>query len=154
MIMGAAREKDQADFDLERFMELFDEALTSNDPRIKTALGHLMTITAMCIDHSTPNMRVGPLRRMYEDNRDILRRIERLESDRNRAENRADRPEREAPYQMSSAELAKDRVQRVIQKDLAEQMNMIGGTPPAMSSAGLLKDVSYKGSSVSTHWKK
>jgi len=80
MIMGAARDKDQADFDLERFMELFDEALTSNDPRIKSALGHLMTITAICIDHSTPNVRVGPLRRVFEDQRDILRRIERLET--------------------------------------------------------------------------
>ena len=28
----AAREKDSADFDLESFIELFDEALTSDDP--------------------------------------------------------------------------------------------------------------------------
>jgi len=30
-MMGAAREPDRADFDLERFIEMFDEALTSKD---------------------------------------------------------------------------------------------------------------------------
>ena len=34
---GAAREKDQADFDLERFIEMFDEALTSRDEQIGRA---------------------------------------------------------------------------------------------------------------------
>ena len=32
---GASREKDQADFDLESFIDLFDEALTSDDPSVQ-----------------------------------------------------------------------------------------------------------------------
>ena len=34
--MSAAREKDQADFDLERFVDMFDEALTS-DAKLRAA---------------------------------------------------------------------------------------------------------------------
>ena len=49
--MGAAREKDQADFDLEQFIDLFDEALTSNDPRVKQALA---TITKESVEEPTP----------------------------------------------------------------------------------------------------
>ena len=40
--MSAAREKDEADFDLERFTEMFDRAMTSDDPRVKNALRQLM----------------------------------------------------------------------------------------------------------------
>jgi hypothetical protein len=42
--MGAAREPDQADFDLERFIDLFDEAMTSKDPRVVETLRSLSCI--------------------------------------------------------------------------------------------------------------
>jgi len=132
MIMGAARDKDQADFDLERFMELFDEALTSNDPRIKSALGHLMTITAICIDHSTPNVHNGPLRRVFEDQRDILRRIERLES-----QTMSDRPSE------------KQIRERIMQEMLIKSQSPVPmPMPNPLGSVDIFKDSSYKGSSI------
>jgi hypothetical protein len=79
--MGAAREKDQADFDLEAFIDLFDEALTSDDPGVQKTLQHLMVIAALARNHAHHDRRNGPLRRMFEDQHEILRRLERLESD-------------------------------------------------------------------------
>lgn len=78
--MGAAREKDQADFDLESFIELFDEALTSDDPSVQKTLQHLMVICALARNHSGHNSRSGPLRRLFDDHRNIIRRLERLEN--------------------------------------------------------------------------
>ena len=45
--MSAAREKDQADFDLERFIDMFDEAVNSRDPRVVNALRSLMMIVTL-----------------------------------------------------------------------------------------------------------
>lgn len=75
----AYREKDSADFDLEAFIELFDEALTSDDPSVQKTLQHLMTICALARNHGGHSERRGPLRRMYEDLNNINRRLERLE---------------------------------------------------------------------------
>lgn len=77
--MGASREKDSADFDLESFIELFDEALTSDDPSVQKTLQHLMVICALARNHNQHNHREGPLRRLFEDMRDMNRRLERLE---------------------------------------------------------------------------
>ena len=65
--MSAAREKDQADFDLERFVDMFDEALTSQDPRVMDALRSLMMIvTLTCPESKTEHSRRdGPLRRLF-----------------------------------------------------------------------------------------
>jgi hypothetical protein len=78
--MGAAREKDQADFDLESFIELFDEALTSDDPSVQKTLQHLMVICALARNHQNHNPRSGPLRRLFDDMRELHRRLERLET--------------------------------------------------------------------------
>ncbi len=81
---GAMREKDQADYDLERFTEMFDQALTSNDPRIKNALRQLMMIVVLTDtdDHEgEKRSKHGPLRRMQEDMRDQFRWIQRLEQE-------------------------------------------------------------------------
>lgn len=75
----AHREKDSADFDLEAFVELFDEALTSDDPSVQKTLQHLMTICALARNHDGHGERRGPLRRLYEDMNNINRRLERLE---------------------------------------------------------------------------
>jgi len=79
--MGAAREKDSADFDLEAFIDLFDEALTSDDPGVKKTLQHLMVIAALARNHAQHSKQQGPLRRMYDDLHNMNRRLERLESD-------------------------------------------------------------------------
>ena len=76
-----SREKDSADFDLEAFIDLFDEALTSDDPSVQKTLQHLMVICALARNHAQHDKRNGPMRRMFEDQNTILRRLERLESD-------------------------------------------------------------------------
>ena len=81
---GAMREKDAADFDLERFTELFDQALTSDDPRVKNALRQLMMIVVLTDtdDHEgRARSKSGPLRRMQEDMRDQFKWIQRLEQE-------------------------------------------------------------------------
>ena len=74
------REKDSADFDLEAFIDLFDEALTSDDPSVQKTLQHLMVIAALARNHDGHGPRSGPLRRMFDDQKNIIRRLERLES--------------------------------------------------------------------------
>ena len=65
------RDKDQADFDLERMFEMLDEAMTSKDERVQNALRALLTIIALTKPQDTGEMAVdtkqGPLRRMQED---------------------------------------------------------------------------------------
>lgn len=77
-----SREKDSADFDLEAFIDLFDEALTSDDPSVQQTLQHLMVIAALARNHDGHSKRSGPLRRIFDDQANILRRLERLESDK------------------------------------------------------------------------
>lgn len=81
-MMAAGREKDQADFDLERFIEMFDEALTSNDERVINALRSLMMMVILTKSETGHQGRMtGPLKRLFEDNNQILRRLERMESE-------------------------------------------------------------------------
>ena len=77
---GAAREPDQADFDLEAFIDLFDEALTSDDPSVQKTLQHLMVICTLARNHARHDQRNGPMRRMFDNQRNIIRRLERLET--------------------------------------------------------------------------
>ena len=79
------REKDQADFDLERFMDMFDEAMTSQDPRVIDALRSLMMIVALTRPESREphGRRYGPLRRLFEDMHTLNSRMDRLNTDIN-----------------------------------------------------------------------
>jgi hypothetical protein len=77
--MGAAREKDQADFDLERFIDMFDEALTSNDERVVNALRSLMMMVILTTPEGRKGATIGPLRRVLDDQNNILRRLESIE---------------------------------------------------------------------------
>ncbi len=77
---GAMREKDSSDYDLERLTELFDEALTSDDPRVKNALRQLMMMVILTgDDHEDKDKgmygRRGPMRRMQEDLNDLRRAV-------------------------------------------------------------------------------
>ena len=79
--MGASREKDQADFDLERFVDMFDEAMTSQDPRVMDSLRSLMMMVLLTrpeikTEHSR---RDGPLRRLFEDMNHLNRRMHDME---------------------------------------------------------------------------
>jgi hypothetical protein len=81
---GAMREKDSSDYDLERLTELFDEALTSDDSRVKNALRQLiMMVILTSEDHEDRDKqrlssRIGPMRRMQEDIQDLRRSLESL----------------------------------------------------------------------------
>lgn len=79
--MGAAREKDQADFDLETFVDLFDTAMSSDNPAVQRALKNLVLISAIVNAQQDPNgLRKGPLRRVIEDMQALNKRLSNLES--------------------------------------------------------------------------
>jgi len=81
--MSAAREKDQADFDLETFVDLFDTAISSDNPAVQRALKNLLMIAAIVnAEDKEAGMRQGPLKRVLEDQRNIIRRLERIENDK------------------------------------------------------------------------
>lgn len=80
--MNVARETDQADFDLERFIDMFDEAVNSKDERVVNALRSLMMMVILTkSDNSNPmaDRNVGPLRRMFEDMHNLNRRMRDME---------------------------------------------------------------------------
>ena len=82
--MSAAREPDQAEFDLERFINLFDEALTSKDPRVIETLRSLMMIVTLTRPEARNPMgdrNAGPLRRLFEDMNHVNNRLHRMEED-------------------------------------------------------------------------
>jgi hypothetical protein len=87
--MAAAREKDQADFDLERFIDMFDEAINSRDERVINALRSLMMMVVLTRPESREgglrDRHAGPLRRLYEDVHNLHRRIERIEDQQQEA---------------------------------------------------------------------
>lgn len=104
---GAAREKDQGDFDLERVIDMFDEAMTSRDPRVIDALRSLMMIVTLTRSetYSSPmaDKTHGPLRRLFEDMHHINRRLSDVEHNVRRMERvneRADRFEKEREWPM------------------------------------------------------
>ena len=74
------REKDQADFDLETFVDLFDTAMSSDNPAVQRALKNLVLISAMVNAQSPENLRKGPLRRVVEDVQILNKRLSNLES--------------------------------------------------------------------------
>ena len=80
--MSGSREKDSSDFDLETFIDLFDTAVSSDNPAVKRALKNLLLIATLADSEQTPEQRVrGPLRRLVEDLRNINRRIDRLQEE-------------------------------------------------------------------------
>ena len=93
--MGGMREKDQADFDLERFIDLFDEAMTSKDPRVVETLRNLMMIVTLTRPetYNEHSRRAGPLRRLFEDMHDLNRRIRHLEEEQYKHEQQSEREE-------------------------------------------------------------
>jgi len=91
--MSAAREKDQADFDLERFVDMFDEALTSQDPRVMDSLRSLMMMVTLTrpeikTEHSRNH---GPLRRLFEDMNHLNRRMHDMEEKLSRSSNSSEK---------------------------------------------------------------
>lgn len=87
--MGAAREKTEADFDLERFIEMFDEALTSKDERVVNALRSLMMMVILTKPegrNQVGDRNSGPLRQLYDDLHHLNRRMHSMEDNIRRVE--------------------------------------------------------------------
>jgi hypothetical protein len=78
--MSASREKDSADFDLDRFINMFDEALTSQDPRVIDALRGLLMIVALTRPEARTYVERGPLRRLVDDVTNLNRRLGAVEN--------------------------------------------------------------------------
>jgi hypothetical protein len=77
----SSREKDQADFDLERFVELFDECMTSTNPAVQKAFKNLLLVASIAnSDTKTNPVTQGPLRRLVEDLQHINRRLRHVEN--------------------------------------------------------------------------
>jgi hypothetical protein len=87
--MGASREKDSADFDLDQFVRMFDEALTSEDPRVIDALRGLLMIVTLTRPEAKTAVERGPLRSLVNDVTNLNRRLGDVENrvleDRDRA---------------------------------------------------------------------
>lgn len=83
--MGS-REKLQADFDLEHFIDMFDEALTSNDERVVNALRSLMMMVILTKPEGRKDVTVGPLRQLFDDMSNLHRRINNVEDRMRRAD--------------------------------------------------------------------
>lgn len=87
--MSASREKNSADFDLDRFINMFDEALTSEDPRVIDALRGLLMIVALTRPEARTSVERGPLRKLVNDVANLNRRLGAVENrvleDRDRA---------------------------------------------------------------------
>lgn len=78
------REKGQADWDLERCIELFDEALISKDERVVNALRSLLMIVSLTAPESAEQSidgRIGPLRQLMSEHNDLSRRVGRLDGE-------------------------------------------------------------------------
>ena len=100
--MSEARDPTQADFDLERVMELFDTALTSKDERVQNALRQLLTIVALTSTPEDGLMTIesnrGPLRQMQEDINNLSRNLQRLRDDVRIMQSKMSAPSNPYPY--------------------------------------------------------
>lgn len=76
--------KTQADFDLERMIDMLDEAMTSDDPRVLECLRNLMMIVALVkpeVRGEHHARRNGPLRQLFEDMKHLNRRLTKVEEE-------------------------------------------------------------------------
>lgn len=129
--MSAAREKDQADFDLERFVDMFDEAMTSQDPRVMDALRGLMMMVTLTRPESRDagiiDRHRGPLRRLYEDIGHLNNRLGRVEEQLRQAERSQHRVDYnykyDYPYEKFSMQRAAE-MEAKIDQDLLNTLKM------------------------------
>jgi hypothetical protein len=132
--MGAARESDQADFDLERFIDMFDTAMTSNDPRVVETLRKLMMIVALTAPESTGrhDRLNGPLRRLYDDMHNLNRSMNRLDEDLRNVANEVRRSnprqeyswENQDKYTMAAASNLAQSIDRDVMRQLSKSTAM------------------------------
>ncbi len=131
---GAAREPDQADFDLERFINLFDEAMTSKDPRVVETLRNLLMIVTLTRPetYEEHGRRSGPLRRLFEDMNDLNRSVHHLQEELRRVSNevrRASQPyhwEDKDKYTLAGANQMASQIDHDVLNQLRQQQIQAG----------------------------
>lgn len=139
--MGAARDPDQADFDLERFINLFDEAMTSKDPRVVETLRNLLMIVTLTRPETYNPMndrQSGPLRRLFEDMRALNQRMARMDEDMRSITNKLYEPrqayswEEKDKYSMEAARNLAQSIDRDVMRKLSQEttMQINGGVWP------------------------
>lgn len=153
--MSAAREKDQADFDLERFVNMFDEALTSQDPRVMETLRSLMMIVTLTRPESweQSSPKKGPLRRAFEDMDHMWKRIGQMEEELKQMHHRMSQSDRELgrwprqeiaeeKYKMMAASQIAQSIDDDVIKNIARKINspgLLAPRPVLPRPEGLLK---------------
>jgi len=127
--MSAAREKDQADFDLERFIDMFDEAMTSQDPRVMDSLRSLMMmVTLTRPETKTAHSRNhGPLRRLFEDMNHLNSRLHRMEDKVNNMGRSSDSSEKYAYTQYPNEKYAMTASQAMAAQIDQDVLNRVQG---------------------------
>ena len=143
MMEGGMRDKDQADFDLERFIDMFDTALTSNDPRVVETLRKLMMIVALTRPETPPTERTGPLRRLFEDMNHLNRRLHEVEDSLRRVsrppqEKAYEWPEQDKYTMVAAKQVAAQMDQDIINRIKREAQIKAGFALPEKASKGLL----------------
>ena len=127
--MTAMREKDQGDFDLDRFVDMMDEALTSRDPRVVQTLRDLMMIVALTRPEASKpvieDRERGPLRRLKDDVDNLNRRLWAMEEklDTILRKQKQAVAEREWPYQEEKYTL--DAAQQIAMKMDQDVINQL-----------------------------
>ena len=127
------REKDQADFDLERFIEMFDEAMTSQDPRVIDSLRNLMMIVALTRPeaHENHNRHHGPLRRLFEDMHTLNSRMQRMQDDINnlryREQDKAYKNPYDEKFSMKAAVEMAQSIDADVMQSISRKINTPGG---------------------------
>lgn len=134
--MSGMREKDQADFDLDRFVDLFDEAMTSKDPRVIETLRNLMMIVTLTRPetYNRHDRKSGPLRRLFEDMHDLNRRVSRMEEEQYKHERQREREEvynktwtqSQDKYAMVAAAQMAQTIDNDVMRKLANKINSPG----------------------------
>ena len=76
--MHASSALNQSDFDLDKFINMFDQALTSSDPRVLDALRSLLVIVTLTKSQSIKEQQ-GPVGKLFHSHQSILRRLNELE---------------------------------------------------------------------------
>lgn len=66
------------EFDLEKFVELFDVAMTSDNPTVRKAFKNLLIVAAL-VDSETENKIPGPLRQLMADVGELKSRMITIE---------------------------------------------------------------------------
>jgi len=98
----SSSEKDQSDFNLERFIDMFDEALTSKDERVTNALRQLMMMVILTKPDPQAKTAIGPFRELFDNVSRLSRRVSAVEQELARSHHHTNASKREEYYRWDS----------------------------------------------------